>query len=85
MTAEELQRLNLPNKRTELVHGQLFVREPAGHPHGEAAIRLGAAIVAYVYPRELGRVYAAETGFKLEVKPDTVRAPDVAFVRRSAR
>jgi Uma2 family endonuclease len=45
-------------------------------------MRLGAALVAFVYPRQLGRVYAAETGFKLDVNPDTVRAPDVAFIRR---
>jgi Uma2 family endonuclease len=81
MTADELLRLNLPTKRTELVRGQLLVREPAGHVHGEAAVRLAAALVAYVYPRKLGRVYAAETGFKLETDPDTVRAPDVAFIR----
>lgn len=73
--------MNLPNKRTELVRGQLLVREPASFWHGEAAVRLGAAIVAYVYPRHLGHVAAAETGFKLESNPDTVRAPDVAFVR----
>jgi hypothetical protein len=30
MTADELLRLNLPNKRTELVRGRLIVREPAG-------------------------------------------------------
>ena len=30
----------------------------------------------------LGKVYAAETGFKLASDPDTVRAPDVAFVSR---
>jgi Uma2 family endonuclease len=35
-----------------------------------------------VYSRGLGKVFAAETGFKLETNPDTVRAPDVAFVRR---
>ena len=28
----------------------------------------------------LGAVYAAETGFWIEADPDTVRAPDVAFV-----
>ena len=28
----------------------------------------------------LGRVYTAETGFRLASNPDTVRAPDVAFV-----
>jgi hypothetical protein len=37
MTAEELLRLNLPNKRTELVCGVLVVREPAGYQHGDAA------------------------------------------------
>lgn len=31
---------------------------------------------------KLGRVYAAETGFRLALDPDTVRAPDVAFVRQ---
>ena len=31
----------------------------------------------------LGVVFAAETGFKLASNPDTVRAPDVAFVSRS--
>ena len=32
---------------------------------------------------DLGVVFAAETGFKLESNPDTVRAPDVAFVSRA--
>ncbi len=29
-----------------------------------------------------GQVYAAETGFRISSDPDTVRAPDVAFVGR---
>ncbi len=32
----------------------------------------------------LGRVYAAGTGFKLTAIPDTVRAADVAFIRRQS-
>ncbi len=32
LTAEELERLNLPNKRTELVRGALVVREPRRGP-----------------------------------------------------
>src|SRR5256885_16464745 len=81
LTAEELLRLNLPNKRTELVDGRLYVREPAGARHGEAAARLLSAIVVHVYGHKLGRVFTAETGFTLRTNPDTVRAPDVAFVR----
>ena len=80
LTAEELLRLNLPNKRTELVRGVLIIREPAGYQHGDVAMRLGAAIHAYVEAHDLGRVFAAETGFTLARKPDTVRAPDVAFI-----
>ena len=81
MTAEELLHLNLPNKRTELVRGRLIVREPAGYRHGDVAMRLGVLIGAFVYQRKLGRVFAAETGFTLERNPDTVRAPDLAFIR----
>ena len=80
VTAEELFRLNLPNKRTELVRGMLIIREPAGYQHGDVAMRLGAAIHNYVEAHGLGRVFAAETGFTLERGPDTVRAPDVAFI-----
>jgi Uma2 family endonuclease len=80
LTADELLHLNLPNKRTELVRGVLIVREPAGYQHGEVAMNLAASIYAFVKPRQLGRVLAAETGFILERGPDTVRAPDVGFV-----
>ena len=80
MTAEELLGLNIPDKRTELVRGVLVVREPAGYQHGDVAMRLGAAIFTYVEAHGLGRVFAAETGFTLARNPDTVRAPDVAFI-----
>jgi Uma2 family endonuclease len=80
MTAEELLRLNLPNKRTELVRGVLVVREPTGYQHGDIAMRLAAAIYTHVEADGLGRVFAAETGFTLARNPDTVRAPDVAFI-----
>ena len=72
LTAEELLHLNLPNKRTELVRGVLVVREPAGYQHGDVAMRLGAAIHAHVEAHRLGRAFAAETGFTLARKPDTV-------------
>ena len=80
LTAEELLRLNLPNKRTELVRGMLIIREPAGYQHGDIAARLLVAIGSHVEAHQLGRAFAAETGFTLERNPDTVRAPDVAFI-----
>ena len=82
MTADELLRLGLSDERTELVNGRLVVREPAGYRHGEIAARLLASLYNFVESRALGRVLTAETGFVLRRNPDTVRAPDVAFVRR---
>lgn len=67
--------------RCELVRGELIAMPPAGEEHGDVAMNVGALLQVYVKQRRLGKVYAAETGFKIESDPDTVRAPDVAFVR----
>ena len=80
LTAEELLRHTLPGKRTELVRGAMRVREPAGFRHGEIAARLARVVGNHVDRHGLGIVLAAETGFTLARNPDTVRAPDVAFV-----
>jgi Uma2 family endonuclease len=40
-------------------------------------------LARYVEENQLGTVYAAETGFRLASDPDTVRAPEVAFVSRA--
>jgi Uma2 family endonuclease len=40
-------------------------------------------LAQYAEENRLGTVYAAETGFRLASDPDTVRAPDVAFVSQA--
>jgi len=88
MTADELLAHSAHGMRAELVRGRLIVREPAGYWHGSIAARVLARIAAFVEQDQairaaehpLGDVLAAETGFTLERSPDTVRAPDVAFV-----
>lgn len=82
MTAEELLATPLPNKRTELVRGVLVVHEPAGFRHGAVSAVLTSLLRDHVAKHRLGLVVAAETGFLLARDPDTVRAADVAFVRR---
>ena len=84
LTAEEFLHVRLADKRVELVKGVLVVREPAGLPHGRIVMDLARRLANHVDANGLGQVYAAETGFTLARKPDTVRAPDIAFVR-SAR
>ena len=73
-------RLAAEGKRTELVRGDLVVMAPAGGRHGHVAHRLSLFVGNHVLEGDLGRVFAAETGFLLRRAPDTVRAPDVAFV-----
>jgi Uma2 family endonuclease len=65
----------------ELVRGELRRMTPSGHRHGAIAMRIGWKLAEWVDRRRLGRVFAAETGFLLARAPDTVLAPDVAFVR----
>jgi len=82
MTADELLRTHLPDKRVELVRGVLVIREPTGFRHGAVSAALTTVLSQHVQAQRLGRVVAAETGFQLATDPDTVRAPNVAFVRR---
>src|SRR5919109_5489861 len=82
MTAEELLHAHIPDKRTELVRGRLIVREPAGYRHGAVTMNLAVRLGQHVQLTGAGELLAAETGFTLFRNPDTVRAPDIAFVRR---
>ena len=80
INAEGLLELPRGRVRRELIKGELREMAPAGHEHGRLAALLTASLIQHVLKNQLGAVYAAETGFKLASNPDTVRAPDTAFV-----
>jgi len=81
VTAEQF--LLLPDDlcRRDLMEGEVQTMAAAGTQHGIIAMRLGGAIGNYADDRGLGPVFAAETGFTLARNPDTVLAPDAAFLR----
>ena len=81
MTADELLRLPEDGSRYELVEGELKRMSPSGAEHGRIAARIAIHLGAHVRQHRLGEVYVADAGFVLRRAPDTVRAPDVAFVR----
>lgn len=68
-------------KRCELIEGKLIEMSPAGWEHGIISMSIGAKLFAFVRSKEIGQCFAAETGFLIARDPDTVRAPDAAFVR----
>lgn len=83
VTADELLAMPDDGFRYELVKGELIrMSPPPGHEHGLVVMRIAVPLFEHIETNNLGVVYAAETGFLIEENPDTVRAPDVAFVRR---
>ena len=82
MTAEELLEMPDDGFRYELVRGELVKMPPAGHIPAFYELRIGARLLVFVEANGLGRAYSASGGFRLETNPDTVLAPDAAFVRQ---
>lgn len=83
VTADDLLTLETAGKSTELVRGRLIVREPPSTYHGRVQGTLHVLVGSYVRAHALGAVFGQDTGFKIASDPDTVRAPDLAFVDRA--
>lgn len=80
LTAEDLFLMGEEADRQEQVRGELQPMSPAAGTHSEIWIGLATSPWIWVKPRRLGQVYGAGTGFIISRNPDTVLAPDVAFV-----
>src|SRR5438552_3275773 len=83
MSATDLMRLPDDARGYELVEGRLVRMTPPGTGHSADAMTIGGRLLAFVEPRKLGRVIGSEAGFLISKpgEPDTVLAPDAAFVR----
>ncbi len=82
VTAEELLAMPDDGYRYELVRGELRKMAPAGARHSAIGIKIAVSLGNHVTAHNRGTVFGADGGFLLERNPDTVRAPDVGFVRR---
>ena len=80
-SAEEL--FSMPSdEHFELIRGELRESKmPTGYEHGKLTFAIGLKIGAFVESNNLGECFAAETGFLVARDPDTVLAPDFAFLR----
>ena len=82
VTADELLRMPDDGRRYELIEGELIELAPAGGIHGNIGMKIAGLLFQHVHNNDLGELFAAETGVFLQHDPDTVRAPDVAFIAK---
>ena len=83
ITADEFAALHRDGWRAELIRGEIVTMPAAFTDYGKTAMRLGALITTYVMQHNAGKAFAAGTGFLVARNPDTVRAPDFAFIQAS--
>ena len=82
LTADELELMpDDDSVQIELDEGELITMPPAGEEHGDVGAEITILLGNFVKKHHLGKVYTADTGFRL--RHDTVRAPDVAFVQQT--
>lgn len=80
MTADELLEWTGPG-RQELVRGELIEMDWNGFEHSSIAARVAFFIGNHTDGRRLGAITGPNCGYQFESDPDTVLAPDAAFVR----
>ena len=81
VTSDELWEIVCDGSRYELSRGELVPMTPIGVQHGAVVGNLHLLLGGFVKQNRLGLV-GPEIGFRLARNPDTVRAPDVAFIAK---
>ena len=81
-TAEDL--LGFPSDwHYELIEGYLRpMPMPTGNPHGRYTALMTLFLMQHIVEKAAGDCFAAESGFLTRRNPDTVKAPDFAFIRK---
>ena len=79
-TAEMLEQLPDDSFRYELDDGELIKMSPGNLTHAQVGAKIISRLGPFVEENDLGAVLALDPGFVLSRDPDTLRAPDVAFV-----
>lgn len=72
-----------PHPRScELIDGKVVRMSPPGFIHAIVSQTVSQLLADFVAERDLGRVISSEVGFIVSRDPDTVLAPDGAFIRQ---
>ena len=79
-TAEDLLDFQNSPWQHELIHGVLYRMPPTGFDHGRYESLFSAFLTIHVSTNQLGQVASGDPGFIIARNPDTVIAPDVAYI-----
>ena len=82
MTAEEMFDMPDDGFSYELVRGELVKLMGTGLEHAYIADNCYWNLGAYIRRNNLGRVFSSQLSYILARDPDTVRIPDLGFIRR---
>lgn len=66
----------------ELIDGEVVELTPTSPEHGMVETNLAILVGAHVKSRRLGCVLTGDVGFIVAREPDSVRAPDIAFIEQ---
>ncbi len=80
MTAQEFWQLPGADVRRELVRGEVIETMPPGGRHGAIAAAIATLLRLWI-GQTTGGYVGVEAGYLLARNPDTVRVPDVSYVR----
>ncbi len=81
LTAADLEAMGDEAERYELIRGGLREVEGMGGKHGAIGGDLHTHIGMHVVARDLGAVFISDTRFVIRRNPDSVLAPDFAYIR----
>lgn len=81
MTFEQAALLDPDRQPGELVDGEWVPVTRASARHGKVVARVVRILGRFLDDHPLGELLAADPGMKLGEDPDTLRGPDVAFIR----
>jgi Uma2 family endonuclease len=79
-TVEDIEQ-NPPDGEWELIDGELVPVTPSGLESSSLGHRIGWIVGNFVYTHGLGMMTGADGGYVLFPDRDTIRVPDVGFIR----
>jgi Uma2 family endonuclease len=80
-TGEDLWKIVADGSRYELSRGELVPMTPVGIRHAVVVSKIGRLLGNFVEKNSLG-IVGLDGGFYLRRNPDTLRAPDMAFISK---